>query len=149
MQSVKYIFGEESETWQQMLWDNMAEEEQAEATEAWKKAEFAPGPASDEEKEEAEVLAAEEDAEIGQAMTALNVHEKGVEVDTPGTSRCSSHRGHLRTFCSVDAELHCRSARAVRQCGHWLSAAILSQPHEAKASRHTPHLEPRGYETGR
>ena len=37
MQSVKYIFSEETETWEQMLWDNMAEEEQAEATEAWKK----------------------------------------------------------------------------------------------------------------
>ena len=54
-----------------MLWENMAEEDQAEATDAWKKAEFAPGPASDEEKEEAGVLAAEEDAEIGQAMTAF------------------------------------------------------------------------------
>ena len=95
-----------------MLWDTMSEEDQAEATQAWTTAECVPGSASDEEKGEAEVLAAEEDAEIGKAMTAFM--KKGLEVDTPGTSRCSSHRGDLRTLCSVDGELHCRSARSVR-----------------------------------
>ena len=52
-------------------WGAMSEEDQAEATQAWATAECVPGSASDEEKGEAEVLAAEEDAEIGKAMTAF------------------------------------------------------------------------------
>ena len=32
MQSVKYVFSDSTETWQQMLWENMTEEDQAEAT---------------------------------------------------------------------------------------------------------------------
>ena len=47
------------------------EEDQAKATQAWTTAEFVPCSASDEEKGAAEVLAAEEDAEIGQAKTAF------------------------------------------------------------------------------
>ena len=54
-----------------MLWDAMSAEDQAKATQAWTAAEFVPCSASDEEKGEAEVLAAAEDAEIGKAMTAF------------------------------------------------------------------------------
>ena len=49
----------------------MTEEDQAEATQAWQKAEFAPGSASVEAKSEAEVLAAEEEAVIDKEMTTL------------------------------------------------------------------------------
>ena len=71
MHSVKYVFTDTTETWQQMLWDTMTAEDQTEATQAWQKAEFAPGSASVEETGEAEVLAAEEDVEIGKAMAAF------------------------------------------------------------------------------
>ena len=71
MHSVKYVFTDTTETWQQMLWDTMTAEDQTEATQAWQKAEFAPGSASVEETDEAEVLAAEEDVEIGKAMAAF------------------------------------------------------------------------------
>ena len=46
MHSVKYVFTDTAETWQQMLWDTMTAEDQTEATQAWQKAEFAPGSAS-------------------------------------------------------------------------------------------------------
>ena len=54
-----------------MLWESTTADDQAEAAQAWHKAEFAPGSASAEEKGEAEVLAEEEDAAIGKAMAAF------------------------------------------------------------------------------
>ncbi len=48
MKKTIYVFTEEAENWQQMLWESMTEDDQAEASKAWKASEFPPGPASDE-----------------------------------------------------------------------------------------------------
>ena len=59
-----YVFTEPAESWQQMLWENMQPEDKDAANEAWGRANFVPGPASNEAQEEAEVLAEEEDRAI-------------------------------------------------------------------------------------
>ena len=70
LHNVKYVFTETEETWQQMLWEDTVADNQAEATQSWKKAELPPGSVSAEWKTEAEVVAEEEDAAIGNAMAA-------------------------------------------------------------------------------
>ena len=69
--SVKYVFTEMSDPWQQMLWETMSSEDQAAASQAWQKAEYPPGSASAEDKDEAQLLAEEEDAAIDKAMVAF------------------------------------------------------------------------------
>ena len=71
LHNVKYAFAQTQETWQQMLWEDTTADNQAGASQAWKKAELPPGSASAEGKTEAEVVAEEEDAAIGNAMAAL------------------------------------------------------------------------------
>ena len=75
LSSVKYVFTELPESWEQMLWENMDSDDQAAATQAWQKAEFAPGSASAEDKDEAQVLEEEEDAAIDKAMVAFMRHD--------------------------------------------------------------------------
>ena len=108
---------DQADAWEQMLWDAMSEEDQAEATHAWKKAEFVPCSASDGEKGEAQVLAAEEDAEIGQAMTAF------MKKDLKWTHR-ELHDVLLTVGISVPSapskRLHCRSQLLV-YVAFWVS----------------------------
>ena len=68
LKKTKYTFTEPAESWQQMLWENMMPEDKDAAGEAWRKANFVPGPASNEVQEEAEVLAEEEDRAIDKRM---------------------------------------------------------------------------------
>ena len=83
----KYVFTEVSESWQDMLWEDMTSDDQQAPTQAWQNAEFvpasasavapgssgavAPGSASVEDKDGSQVLAEEEDAAIDRAMVAF------------------------------------------------------------------------------
>ena len=63
----KFVF-EQGASWKEMPWDSMTEEDQVEASHAWKKAEYPPVSDSVDEKERSAVLEKDEDEEIAQAM---------------------------------------------------------------------------------
>ena len=68
---VKYIFVEEPADWRQMLWEDMTEADQEEATEAWRKAEIRPVSDSPELRDAAAVAEEEENNQIQEAMDAF------------------------------------------------------------------------------
>ena len=74
-----------AETWQRMLRATTTACDQSEVSQAWAKAEFAPGSASVEEKGEADVLAEEEDVAIGEATAAFR--REDLTWSAPGATR--------------------------------------------------------------